>query len=142
MCDHSRRGIRGILIRLAPILRDVVMVAIGILALLAPPSALEEFGAYGALGAVWSLMLVIGGSISFGGALTDRKVWEVAGCFTTAGAFLVWAIALTTLGPELLFWQYAGAMVSAALGQVWRGVVVASGALDLSPRYESSDKDC
>jgi len=111
-------------------LQDGLLLSVGLLSLITPPRALRDVGAYGEAGAVWALMLVAGSLMAFWGGLRDWRTVEVVGCFVLAGGFFVWAFAVVSLGPsELLFWQYGLGLSAAALGQLRRGGLVASGLL-------------
>ncbi len=111
-------------------LQDALLTTVGIMALVNPPRALRDVGAYGEAGAVWALMLIIGAVLAFWGGLRDYRTIEVVGCFVLAGGFFVWSFAVVSLDSgELLFWQYGLGLAAAGLGQLRRGGLVASGLL-------------
>lgn len=84
-------------LRVALVLRDVLFVAVGILAFIDTPPSVQEIGVYGLLSKVWALMLGAGGLTSLYGALRDQRTAEAIGGSFVGGGFAVWGIAALTL---------------------------------------------
>lgn len=117
------------LLRLLGIIRDVIMIISGGLTLVSTPPSVAELGVTGAASTFWSAALVVGATVSLiGGLVPGWWPAEVVGCFIVTVGFFVWGWALL-FQPDASSVSYALglALMSASIGQVWRGVAVARG---------------
>ena len=109
------------------IIRDLVLLAVGVLAYIDTPPSVQEAGIYGPLSKVWALMIGIGGVVSVVGVVRDWSWWEIFGCTFVGGGFAVWAVAVFTL-PTLTLTAVQIGLVFVALtaGQFFRVGVISS----------------
>lgn len=113
------------------VVRDLLVAAVGVAVLISTPPSLVEFGGADAAALAWSLLPLIGGTLSAAGILRNSVGTEVVGSFTVASGFLVWAAAAVAQpGTTLTSFAVAGAFAALALGAVVRGLVVATGLLN------------
>lgn len=116
------------------VLRDLVVVALGIIVLITTPPSLVEFGADDVATAAWSLLPLVGGVFCLFGVLRRHVLAEVVGSFTVASGFIVWTLAvLMSPGRTLVSWAVAGAFLVLALNKVIRGLIIAAGVLREAP---------
>jgi len=112
------------------IIRDMVLIAVGVLAYIDTPPSVQEAGIYGPLSKVWALMIGVGALVSLVGVIRDWSWWEVFGCTFVGGGFAVWATAVFTL-PHLNLTAIEIGLVFVALtaGQFFRVGVISRHAL-------------
>lgn len=103
------------------IIRDLILVVVGILAFIDTPPSVQEAGIYGPLSKVWALMIGLGALVSFIGVVRRRTKWEIAGCTFVGGGFAVWTFAAMAL-PHISMTTVTVALVFLALtaGQFFR----------------------
>lgn len=116
------------------VLRDLVLVAVGIVVLLATPPSLREFGADDVAVLAWSLLPLVGGLLCVYGKLREHTGAEVVGSFTVAAGFFVWTVAVIGQShSDLSYFGAAGAFLVLALNKVIRGIIIATGVLREAP---------
>lgn len=141
MTEHLARAVRDAhppsALRVAHflgVLRDLLVVAVGIIVLIATPPSLQEFGADDAAVLAWALLPLVGGLLCVYGKLREQVTAEVVGSFTVAAGFLVWAYAVTQQpGATLQYLGAAGAFAVLALNKIIRGIIIATGVLREAP---------
>lgn len=114
--------------RFARMGRDACVTGVGVLTAFATPPSVTENGLTGALGVVWSLMLLLGGLASLYGVIRQQFTPEVVGCTFVGGGFFVWAFA-SVAQPNPTATSYALALVflSGTFGQLYRVTIVSRG---------------
>jgi hypothetical protein len=107
------------------LIRDLLLIGVGVIAFIVTPPSVEEAGIYGPLSKVWALMIGLGAAVSLVGVIRSWRRWEIYGCSFVGGGFLVWAFAAFTL-PHLTLTAVAVALVFLALtaGQFFRVGVI------------------
>lgn len=123
------------IVRGAGMSRDVIMITVGILLLDETPRSISLFGAHGIASALWALMLLVGGAVSLIGVLLRTPTVECAGCFTVGGGFAIWTVAAVTQpDADITSWAVGLVFAAGTVGQLWRGLTVASGVLLIDRR--------
>lgn len=112
---------RSVLIRLAAASRDLIMVAVGLLLLSAPPPSVDQFSPSNLMALVWAAALVAGGLVSGYGVLARKPLAEVVGCASVGGGFFIWFLAAITRDDRTeTTVAVALVMLAGAVGQAYR----------------------
>ena len=114
--------------RLSAAARDVCMIGVGILGLLATPPSVDVLGVSGPASIVWSLSFLVGGLLALVGGVRNDDPTHAAGCFVIMGGFLIWAVAALALpGADSVTLMVGLVFLAGVFGQVYRGLGVAVG---------------
>lgn len=100
--------------------RDVLLIGLGVVVMVALPPSLSEFGLSPAVAHVWAALILGGALVAL--VASSRKQWIVAeiwGCLAVVAGLAIWAAGLMAKGTAPS-WAVALVIVCAILGEVVR----------------------
>lgn len=100
--------------------RDVLLIGLGVIVMVALPPSLREFGLSPAVAHVWASLILGGAAAAL--AASYRRQWivvEIWGCLAVVAGLAIWAAGLMAKGTSAS-WAVAIVVVCAILGEVVR----------------------
>lgn len=74
---------------------DLVLIALGVIVMLATPGSLQTFGLHEPAASVWAAAVTIGAAAALVTGYTGHLIAELWSCLLVIGGLLLWVIALT-----------------------------------------------
>lgn len=74
---------------------DIVLIALGIIVMLATPGSLQDFGLHEPAASVWAAAVTIGAAAALVTGFTGHLIAEVWSCLLVIAGLALWVIALT-----------------------------------------------
>lgn len=113
------------------IVRDLLLIGVGIMALFTTPPSIREVGVTGILSGIWGVMMLGGSLASLYGVLCKKLTPEIYGCSFVGGAFTLWAVAaMLQPNPTMTSVMVALVILSGTAGQFYRVGMIIEGRVD------------